>query len=499
MSDQQAGPARTTAGRVLVVEGQAALRDTIWAACPAEAWELCFAASATEALNGVEAANALFDLVVVDVDAPEAFGVDLLGRLRAKHPTLPVLALVAAEDAGRIVECVKAGAYDCILKPLQEGGLTVAMDRALEERNPLRRCASATGDVELAASMGPSRFVADLGDQIAQVAPTRMAVLVQGETGTGKEIVARRIHALSGRPGGPFVAVDAGAIPETLLEGELFGFKKGSFTGATADREGKIVAAHGGTLFFDEIGNLPLHLQVKLLRVLQEREVTPIGASKAIPVDIRVVSATNACLEEKVRKKEFRADLFHRIAEFPILISPLRERVEDLLFLALRFLKEACGEFGKAFRGFGDAALQELIEGSWSGNAREIRSVVRRAALVGGGRVEWLVSRSTLSQSASHVCVRHIQGGAVLMAETVIRDESIRDGNVPLREIRGHLVREIDREILRLVMARVSDNLSQAARVLGVDYKTAHTKMKELKAHNTGGVAPQPNRRHVSA
>mgnify|MGYP001574965097 FL=1 len=353
------------------------------------------------------------------------------------------------------------------------------------------------GEGDLAAMMGPSEVVSDIGRQIFQVAPTRMAVLIQGETGTGKEIVARRIHALSGRSGGPFVAVDAGAIPETLIEGELFGFRKGSFTGATADREGKIAAAHGGTIFFDEIGNLPLHLQAKLLRVLQEREVTPIGACKAVPVDVRVISATNACIEEKIQKKEFRADLFHRIAEFPLLIPPLRERVEDLLFLAVRFLREGCEEFGKTLRGFSDAALQELLQNPWAGNAREIRSVVRRAALMGDGRVDWLISKPALPQSASHACVRLFHGGAVLTAATVIRMESIQNGCVPLREIRARLIRDIDRGILKLVLEHVHGNLSQAARVLGVDYKTAHVKMKGVKADAAEAVAAQNDRRHV--
>jgi two-component system nitrogen regulation response regulator GlnG len=302
--------------------------------------------------------------------------------------------------------------------------------------------------------------------EMQRVAPTDFTVLITGETGAGKEVVARAVHRMSPRGSGPFVPVDCGSIPPSLVEGELFGHEKGSFTGADRCRPGKFEAASGGTLFLDEISNLPLHMQPKLLRALQDKQIWRIGGVRPLAADIRIVAATNQDLAALVRAGTFRRDLYHRLNEFSIVVPPLRERCGDVVPLATQFLELANHELKKGVHGFSEAAIQVLLSYRWPGNVRELRNVVRRAVLLADSRVEPL--HLTLSDLPP-------DGGTLGPAELA---EGF-DGSVPFKEIVRRVVIRVERQILVQVLAQTSGNKAEAARLLRIDYKTIHKKVRD--------------------
>lgn len=405
---------------------------------------------------------------------------EVLRQVHQLDSSLPVIVLTGMDDAESAVSCMKAGAYDYIIKPFRREEFVIRLEKALQNRSQLRRLSLFEGEGYLSSKMGPSRAISQLATRIGQVAPTGMTVLIEGESGTGKELIARRIHSLSRRASGPFIVVDCGAIPEALIESELFGFKKGSFTGAMSDRIGKFEAAHKGTLFLDEISNLPKTLQAKLLRVLQEREVTPIGTSKQVPIDIRIVSATNSSLQQDVENGEFRLDLYHRLAEFPLSIPPIRERPDDLLYLASQCLRNACTELCKEVDGFSELALEQLLNSDWPGNVRELQAVIRRATLISDKRIE-SIDVSTSPALAQGSTTTRSEGCYIVQAQAVIPEESLVDGGMPFKPLMKRLTRQIERGILSSVLEHASGNKSKVARILDLDYKTVHTKIKEYK------------------
>lgn len=469
-------------GKVLVIEDEKKLWDVLQRVFRDEGWEFSFASSAEEAMETLGLPGHLDELsvILVDIDLPGASGLDFVHWIWGIDANLPVVMLSAMADAKTAATYMKAGAADYITKPFQTRDLAATLHRVVEASRGLRPLPGVFLDHQLSFLMGPSEKIRQLTRLLIKVSSTDMSVLIKGESGTGKEILSRRIHDLSRRCRGPFIAVDCGAIPDSLIESELFGFKKGSFTGAFSDQEGKIRAADGGTLFMDEVENLATATQVKLLRCLQEREVTPIGATKPVSFDIRLVSATNVSLGEKIASKEFRLDLFHRISEFPLTIPPLRERPDDLLYLAARFLRESCEEFGKSLKPLEQSVLDELLRHRWPGNVRELRNTVRRAVLVSQDRI------STLSMECEEMD-RFRQSGSgcmedqiVVSARAIVSAEEIQQGRVPFKQIRNRVVAEIEQGLLKAVLERLSGNKLQASRVLGLDYKTVHAKAKAL-------------------
>jgi two-component system nitrogen regulation response regulator GlnG len=479
MLDADLSPGPTTTSRIVVVEDEPFIWDVIRRASRKESWTLSFANSAEEAEPLLFSRQGAPDLLITDLRLPGVSGIALLKRVHAADSTLPVLVMTAMGDVPTVVECMKAGAYHYITKPFRLEELFHHMRRALAVRSLVRRAAYSLSDDPLASLMGPSDAVLRISRLVDQVAPTDMAVLVEGESGTGKELVARRIHSRSRRNNGPLVAIDCGAIPESLIESELFGYKKGSFTGALADRVGLIEAATGGTLFLDEIGNLPLTHQARLLRALEQKAVTPLGGTRPQPVDLRIVSASNGSLREMVAKGRFRLDLYHRLAEFPVGIPPLRERPEDLVFLAMIFLGQMCDELGRRFEGFSDLALEQLLGHAWPGNARELRSAIRRAAVQSEGRIQAVPLESAGDLGSRGCSTVSCDGFTLIHLRTVLADEAIRNRSVPLAPIIKDLVKKAEREILARVLRGVGGNKSEAARILSVDYKTLHTKVKE--------------------
>jgi len=298
--------------------------------------------------------------------------------------------------------------------------------------------------------------------QINQVADSPLTVLVEGETGTGKELVARAIHELSARHEKPFVAVDCGAIPDTLIESELFGYEKGAFTGAHQRKVGQFQLAEGGTLLLDEIVNLPLPTQAKLLRSLQERQVQPLGSKQPVRVDVRIIAASNIALEHEVRAGRFRQDVYYRLNEFGITLPPLRER-DDILYLANELLQEANVELGRPCRSISEAAAQVLLRYRWPGNVRELRNVIRRAILLASDVIE-----------PEHLSVIPVDPPSV----TVLWGEPV-EGNSSLKEIAETAAMEAEERAIRRVLQSTGGNKSEAARLLRTDYKTLHLKIKQ--------------------
>lgn len=314
--------------------------------------------------------------------------------------------------------------------------------------------------------MGPSKQVEQLITVVDRVAQSDYTIIIQGETGTGKELIAQAIHNSSRRSHAPFIAVDCGAIPETLLESELFGYEKGAFTGAEHQRPGKFELVQQGTLLLDEISNMPLSSQVKLLRVLQEKQVYRLGSSKPLKIDVRLLAASNLHLQALTESGAFRRDLFYRLNDFTITLPPLRERKEDICYLANRFLATANEELNKEISGFSRPASELMVAYSWPGNVRQLRSTVRRAALL----------------ADTIITERHLDIHSEPAAPVTFTSDPLGGlwNNLSLKEIVRHKTIAIERDLLRLALKHTGGNKAKAARMLHIDYKTLHTKVKQL-------------------
>jgi len=325
-------------------------------------------------------------LILLDVMMPGIDGLETLERIKSSRPDLPVIMLTSVDRVETAVDVIKRGAYDYLLKPVDEPRLFTCINKALEQRNLLRKVRHLQHEVDRLSGkdgiIGKSKALEETLKKVHQVSTSKASVLILGETGTGKELIARAVHRNSSYAKGPFVDINCGAIPETLQESELFGHKKGAFTGATESRPGKLELADGGTLFLDEIAEMSLATQAKLLRFLQEKTFERVGDSQKIQVDTRVICATNKDLNSMIEKGSFREDLYYRIAVFPIEVPALRERVEDLPLLCTHFLKKYKEDIGKEVISVSDEALQILQNYSWPGNIRQLENTVYQSMIV---------------------------------------------------------------------------------------------------------------------
>ncbi len=382
-----------------------------------------------------------------------------------------------ALDAGRIgghpsaAGATRIGAYDGLTKLSYPDESVIPVRPVLECLELLAGVEKVCGPLPpadpLSALMGPGGRIEKVLERVRQVADSCFTILIEGETGTGKELLARAIHLLSPRRKGPFIALDCGAIPDTLIESELFGYERGAFTGADRRKEGHFQLAEGGSLFLDEIVNLPSTTQAKLLRTLQERQVQPLGGRRPLPVDVRIIAACNVPLEREMRAGRFRQDLFYRLNEFSITLPPLRERVEDVLYLANRFLMEASMELRRPIRGITEEAVQLLLRYAWPGNVRELRNVIRQAVLL----------------SSHLIGPEHL---SALSADPSSAPPGEGPGPVPgggrsLREIAAAAAAEAEQQAIRQALQATRGNKSAVARLLHVDYKTLHLKVKRYR------------------
>lgn len=389
-----------------------------------------------------------FDLVISDLRLPDSDGIDLLKWLKSTHPSLPLIMMTSYAEIQTAIQAMKLGAADYIAKPLNPDELLGKIKELVrvEEKAPARAPVPSAPDLYIE---GQSQAARQLYEHVRLVAPTDMSVLVTGASGTGKEYIARRIHEQSNRSKAPFVAVDCGAIPKELAASEFFGHVKGSFTGAIENKTGAFVAAQGGTIFLDEIGNLTYEVQVQLLRALQERKVKPIGSNQEIAINVRLISATNENLRQAIEKGDFREDLYHRINEFTIRIPDLKERKEDLLLFANHFLDLANSELQKDIIGFDNDTMQLFQSYSWPGNLRQMKNVIKYATLLATGRY---ITRKELPEELTENLPSHT--------------------NIQLKNV------EHERDLIRKALQECGNNKTRAAQLLGIDRKTLYNKLK---------------------
>ena len=456
---------------VLIVDDDKNICAILAALMKKEGLEAMVAYDGEKALKTVQANSP--DLLLVDMMLPGMDGMEVLRKTRELDPDLPVVFITAHADSRGAVKAIKEGAHDYLSKPFDNYEVTRVAHRALAERGLKLKVRALSnqlkGSSPLQEKMGPSDVVARLVSELNRVAESDFTVIIIGETGSGKEVVARAIHETSSRSKGPFIPVDCGAIPETLLESELFGHERGAFTGAEVQKPGKFEVAHGGTLFLDEISNMPLGSQAKLLRVLQEKKVYRVGGTKSIQVDVRLLVASNQDLHELALSGSFRRDLFYRLNEFTISIPPLRDRKEDIPYLAKRFLDNANNELSKQVKGFSETALNTLFAYNWPGNVRQLRSIIRRAALLADDLI-----------TEKHLELKRVDVPGMAFTPKV---QGAPWKNLSLKEILQQSIMAVEREIFTQVLKQTGGNKAKAARLLQVDYSTIHGKVKRLGIH----------------
>lgn len=452
------------------------------------------------------------DIVLLDLNMPEMSGLEVLEALRPLEYSIPVIVLTGQAGVETVVTAMRAGAADFVVKPASPERLTVSIHNALQMRqlsgevSRLKRKQS--GDLsfsDLIASSAPMRQVIRLGERAAQ---SRIPILIEGESGAGKEIIARAIQGSSDRAGRPFITVNCGAIPENLVESILFGHEKGSFTGAAAKHAGKFVEADGGTLFLDEIGELPLDMQVKLLRVLQEGEVDPIGSKKPVKIDIRLISATNRDLLEMAQTGEFREDLYYRLNVFPVWIPPLRDRLEELPELLEFFVGRLSTQEGKRIRGIDPAVIDMLLKYSWPGNIRQLENSIYRAIVMCDGDIitpedfpqiavatetdiSIPVEPTAIASGATPVDANGIiplgqqddyLGGHEITGQSSADLAESLLSQIASFDTEGHMRRleDVEGDMIRQAIDHYSGQMSEVARRLGIGRSTLYRKVREL-------------------
>lgn len=370
--------------KILLVDDEPGLSALLEEVVREEGFRARKVQSAMEAMAALE--EEAFQLIITDLRMPEMDGLELLRRIRERDPQIGVIVMTAFASLETAVEALRLGALDYITKPLHVQEIKVVLRKASEslelKRENRRLKAKLSSDAEEPKIIGSSQESVSLLELVRRVAPSDSTILITGESGTGKELIAQVLHYYSDRSRGEFVTVNCAALPDTLLESELFGHRRGSFTGAVRDKDGLFKVASGGTLFLDEIGDMSPALQVKLLRALQEREVLPIGATKPVKIDVRVIAATNADLDRKQQTGEFRPDLYYRLSVIPIHIRPLRERIGDISDLAGYFLERSCRKLNVASRRFAPEAMQRLLQYPWPGNVRELENAIERMVIL---------------------------------------------------------------------------------------------------------------------
>jgi two-component system nitrogen regulation response regulator GlnG len=458
---------KARAPRVLVTNEDGDIRRRLAASFKREGFEPLEARDAETALRIIR--QELVDAVVLDTMLPDKDGVEVLREAKRFDPRTPIILVTRLGGTVSPEDAMSNGAYDCLTKPFKMDDLVFAVREAVRKHSLKKWCHSHRSPEEdgvpLCEIMGSSNQMRQVIAAIELVAPTDFTVLIMGGTGSGKEVVAKAIHRLSSRGDAPFVPVDCGSIPATLIESELFGHEKGSYTGADRSQPGKFEIASQGTLFLDEVSNLPLPVQPKLLRALQERTIWRLGSTKPIEVGMRVVAATNQDLPSMMQERRFRRDLYYRLNEFSIPVPSLRERQEDIIFLAKQFLELTNEELCKDVIGFSDDALERLLSYEWPGNVRELRNVIRRAVL--GADAHIRAADLGIADAASTSPSHPFDLGRSL------------DGTQSLKQLVRSRTSELEKEVIARVLKQTGGNRAKAARILQIDYKTLYKKIRE--------------------
>jgi len=445
--------------KILIVDDDELMRNTLRDILEANGYPVMVASGGRQ---GVE----LFrkeppSATLLDLKMPDMDGIETMQELKKLDPDVPIIFVTAHAEIPAAVDAIKRGAYDFILKPPKYDRLIFTLERAVEKLSLTREVKrlNIAMETSLESTLGRSQGMARVIEQIRQVARSDFSVVLQGETGTGKSIVARTIHDLSERAKRPFVRVDMGVIPETLAESELFGYERGAFTGAEKNKKGFFESANGGTIFIDELENIPPYVQSKLLSAVEEKKICPLGHTTSFPVDIRIIAATNKNIKQSVMEGTFREDLFFRLGEFIITIPPLRERAHDIPFLAERFLREASAELHKNVEAFSEDTTNLLMRYPWPGNIRELKNVIRRAVLLSEEGV---------------ILPEHI--------EFLIEDDSAEHSPkplMPLKELSAMALMDVEKKAIKQALEHSQGNKTKAASILQVDYKTLLTKIKQ--------------------
>lgn len=452
---------------ILIVDDESGILDTLRILLRKEGFEVTTAQGGKAGLEQIRAGS--HDIVLTDVRMPQVSGLEILEAAKEQDPMTPVILMTAQASLQTAISAVNAGAFYYIQKPFRNDELLVILRRACDyrqvrvENKQLKAEIRRRDKSPVSRPLGKSRRFTEILQLAELVAPTDSTVLIQGESGTGKEVLARYLHNLSHRADGPFLSINCGALPENLLESELFGHVKGSFTGAVRDKQGLFAAARGGTFFLDEVGEMPPSLQIKLLRVLQEREVIPVGATETIPVDVRIVAATNRDVEEEVRRGHFRSDLFYRLNVIAMDLPPLRERRDDLVLLIDAFLEEMAAETGEPAKAMSADALDAVMVYDWPGNVRELQNALEHAVVLTRG--------STIEPAAlpSRITRRR--------KEPLVADRPTPN---PSLEV-------IERAYIMWVLQAEGGNKTRAAEVLGIDPSTLYRKLSRYEESAVNG------------
>ena len=449
-------------GKVLVVDDESSMCDMIAKHLKIRDFEFESTTSPVEAVEQIRAGD--FDVVLSDVNMPGMTGLELCERSHELRPDIPFIVMTAFGSLETAVEAIRAGAFDFVTKPIETDLLFISLERAIAHRQlhqTIKRLSEEVGSGSgFGEIVGKSPVMQKLYNKLSRIVDSDASVLLTGESGTGKELVARSIHSSSARNDKPFVPVNCGALPEALMESELFGHEKGAFTDAKSNRSGLFAEADGGTIFLDEIGEMPIQMQVKLLRALEERKARPVGGNAEVSFDVRVISATNRDLEQRIEQNEFREDLFYRVNVLQLNLPPLRSRGTDVIALAQVFLERFATESGKAIVGIAENAAAKLMAYNWPGNVRQLRNVIERAVAL--SQMDTITIADLPDKILDHRDNRLIVGGDD-------PDELTTLDNVERRYIL-HVLKTLD------------GNKTLAAKTLGLDRKTLYRKLARYES-----------------
>lgn len=450
--------------KILIVDDEVLIRNFLAEVLKRKKMDITTAENGGKALSLLK--DNVFDLVLTDMKMPDMTGIDVLRKVKEMYPQTIVIIITAYGSIENAVEAMRLGAFNYLIKPFSPDTIEAVIQKAhehlslVEENQYLRQEIRNGGSRSTSKVVGESRIIKDILKDVKRVAKSNASVFISGESGTGKEVIANAIHQNSLRVHAPFIRVNCAAVPETLVESEFFGHEKGSFTGANLKRKGRFELAHGGTLLLDEITEIPIGLQSKLLRVIQERELERVGGSKLIHIDVRLISTSNRCIKEAIERKIFREDLYYRLNVVPVFLPPLRDRRADIIALAEYFLEKMCVENHKLSKKFGVKAKKKLLDYHWPGNIRELANIIERAVVLDLGHII----------DAEHLCIEILDGF-----------EGKKIAMKKKNNLSGLTLREVERRLILETLENQSNNRTKTAEVLGISIRTLRNKLQEYR------------------